>query len=553
MVYKTKEAILKHLPELNEEDFRRINEAFTPYLFYRNHDKEGYRECVCTVCGERFSYNYLQRTQGPEHAEFLQKGHNDLSRCPHCGKTVMLKEMGRAKKCTNLNEWRRIVLFKPINKTTVYAIGVYAQKDYFGADYLTKPYVSIGTVYYATPGNVRTFRLRYDYTYLGLNNNDFYELKTICEPFTKTYCYNWSNFEKRGYTVENLDRLNGTFMQYAVGKSMDVFDEEYPKWLNRRYCYGVSGETPLIKYIMLASLYPSLERLLKIGLSDFVCAFVSGKPMKRFIDWGADIPQKMFGMNKAEFREFREHYYGENDFKVYQVLRRAIKGCKYEAATKLCSEFGNEEALRIAQAVKKEGFSLTHTVNYLRKNTDNQEKWELGRTAILWTDYIRFAEQLKYDMKSGDVAFPKRLQDAHDKASAGVTALLDEKKMEQYRARYEKLQKMYEYTDGEYQIVVPLGIHDIVEEGKVLHHCVGGYADRHIKGATTILFLRKCEAPNTRLVTVEVRDRDKYICQIHGSKNRNPSKAEQAFINGWIAWVRAGSKHKKQKKAATAA
>lgn len=550
MVYKTKEAILKHMPELDEEDLRKINEAFTPYLFYRNHDKEWYRECVCTVCGERFSHNYLQRTKGPENAEFLQKGHNDVSRCPHCGKLVMLKEMGRAKKCKNLNEWRRIVLFKPVNKNTVYAIGVYAQKDYYDADYLTKPYVCIGTVYYATPGNVRMFKCRYDYTYLGLKNNDFYELKTICEPFTKTYYYNWSNFEKRGYTVENLDRLNGTFMQYAIGKSMDIFDEEYPNWSRRKYRYE---ETPIIKYIMLASLYPSLERLLKIGLSDFVCAFVSGKPMKRFIDWEASTPKKMFRMNKAEFREFREHYYGENDFKVYQVLRRAIKGCKYEAATKLCSEFGNEAALRIAQAVKKEGFSLTHTVNYLRKNTKKQEKCDLGNTAILWTDYIRFAEQLKYDLKSGDVAFPKRLQDAHDKASAGVTALLDEKKMEQYRARYEKLQKMYEYTDGEYQIVVPLGIHDIVEEGKVLDHCVGGYADRHIKGATTILFLRKCEAPNTRLVTVEVRDRDKYICQIHGSKNRNPSKAEQAFINGWIAWVRAGSKHKKQKKAATAA
>lgn len=551
MVYKTKDAILKHMPELDEEDLKRINSAFTPYLFYRNHDKEGYRECVCTECGERFSYNFLRRTQGPEHIEFLQKKHNDISSCPHCGKTVYMKEMGRSKKCRNLNEWKRIVLFKPVNKNTVYAIGVYANKDYDGADYLTKPCVSIDTVYYATQNRVRMFKCRYDYTYLGLNDNEFYELKTVCEPFTKTFYYNHSY--TYGYTVENLDKLNGTFMQYAVGKSMNVFEKEYPKWLRRQYCYGVSGEMPLIKYIMLASLYPSLERLLKIGLSDFVCNFVSGKPMKRFIDWEASTPQKMFGMNKAEFREFREHYYDENDFKVYQILRRVIKGCKYEAATTLCSEFGNEAALRIAQAVKKEELSLTHTVNYLNKNTETQETCALGRTAILWTDYIRFAEQLKYDLKSGDVAFPKKLQDAHDKASAAVTALLDEKKMEQYRSRYEKLRKMYEYADGKYQIVVPLGIQDIVEEGKVLHHCVGGYAERHMKGATTILFLRKCEAPNTRLVTVEVWDRNKCICKIHGLRNRNPSNEEKAFINEWIAWVRAGSKRKKQKKAAEAA
>lgn len=120
-----------------------------------------------------------------------------------------------------------------------------------------------------------------------------------------------------------------------------------------------------------------------------------------------------------------------------------------------------------------------------------------------------------------------------------------------YQKRYAALEKRYAFSNGEYQIVIPKGVNDIIEEGKILSHCVGGYAERHMKGKTTILFMRKCNAPAERLVTIEVKGNR--ICQNYGFHDRKVSPAEQKFINTWIEWVRAGSHRTKDKKAAGAA
>ena len=103
--------------------------------------------------------------------------------------------------------------------------------------------------------------------------------------------------------------------------------------------------------------------------------------------------------------------------------------------------------------------------------------------------------------------------------------------------------------------VPPLNADEIVKEGESLKHCVGGYADRHINGTTTILFLRDREKPGKPLVTIEFRGGK--IIQIHGwDDERTPCKANpkkisprtiyKDFLDGWLAWIEGGSKRDKQ-------
>lgn len=202
---------------------------------------------------------------------------------------------------------------------------------------------------------------------------------------------------------------------------------------------------------------------------------------------------------------------------------------------------------------------MTKTLNYLikaeRKNFKSQyEKstsFSRSTTAIWWKDYIYFAEKLKYDLTRSDVIYPKNLKQAHDNASGAIAIKKDQDAFEKYQKRYAALEKRYAFSNGEYQIVIPIGVNDIIEEGKILSHCVGGYAERHMKGKTTILFMRKCNAPAERLVTIEVKGNR--ICQNYGSHDRHVTSDEQKFINTWIDWVRAGSHRPKNKKAAGAA
>ena len=94
----------------------------------------------------------------------------------------------------------------------------------------------------------------------------------------------------------------------------------------------------------------------------------------------------------------------------------------------------------------------------------------------------------------------------------------------------------------------PLTAASIRNEGRILHHCVGGYAERHIKGVLTILFLRKSSAPHTPYVTIEMSGNR--LIQIHGYDNErsggeSPWTVHREFLDMWLAWLKAGSKRDK--------
>lgn len=555
-VLKTQKEILNNIPEITKEDEEQINRIFEPYLFFRNHGKE-FRECWCSSCHEHFNYEFIQRTETPNHYEFIRARHNGSVVCPKCGRKTTAKETYRAKTCTNLGECKRFVIIKKRSKNEVYLLCGYAHKNYYPNDYLDKPNYELSTVYYLTPGYVREFKKAYDYMYLGTIHEEWYEPKRITEPFTKTWWYNISSIDKRGYTFINFDDLESTFLKYTP---FDEFYKAYRRWYydygSNGYSYN-AGEAPEVKFLCYYALYPGIEIPLKSGLEELVCSLVDNRPMKRYINWNGKNPREMFGMTKAQFKDMVEFCDDILDFKLYQELKRVSKKASFAFCRELSSAYKYDNALKLVKAVRKYNLNLTHTLNYLNKLTDELGKpaadGDAEHTAMLWTDYINFASQLKYDFSRLDVVFPKKLQKAHDEAAAGVVASKDKLAFEAYQKRYENLKKLYEYSDGQYQIVIPLGINDIVEEGKALSHCVGGYASRHVNGKTTILFLRKCSAPARRLVTIEVSGKEKRIIQNRGKRNRCLNQKEQAFVDEWIAWVKAGSKRKKEKNKAVSA
>ena len=122
------------------------------------------------------------------------------------------------------------------------------------------------------------------------------------------------------------------------------------------------------------------------------------------------------------------------------------------------------------------------------------------------------------------------------------------------------LEKKYGFALGELRVVIPMSSAEIVQEGRTLHHCVGGYAARHIEGKTTILFIRKRRTPGRSFLTVELAA-DKRgrvsIVQVHGYRNEGyasgaekeavrPSTRYKWFLDAWIGWVNAGSERDKE-------
>lgn len=65
-------------------------------------------------------------------------------------------------------------------------------------------------------------------------------------------------------------------------------------------------------------------------------------------------------------------------------------------------------------------------------------------------------------------------------------------------------------------------------EGKVLHHCVGGYTDKIINQECIILSYRKVAEKNQPLYTIEVVGNS--IRQFRGFKNKEPTRQHKALL-----------------------
>ena len=89
---------------------------------------------------------------------------------------------------------------------------------------------------------------------------------------------------------------------------------------------------------------------------------------------------------------------------------------------------------------------------------------------------------------------------------------------------YRKLCYRYSYKTEKYLIRPARSAIEIVREGRVLHHCVGGdnYLSGHNNGKSYILFLRKKSEAEEPYITIEIRENK--IVQWYGAYDNKPDK-----------------------------
>ena len=105
-----------------------------------------------------------------------------------------------------------------------------------------------------------------------------------------------------------------------------------------------------------------------------------------------------------------------------------------------------------------------------------------------------------------------------------------------FENNYKMHEKAFQFTFGEYSVVLPTCGEDIIKEGRDMHHCVGSYVDRVIENSTYIIFIRKTETPDQCYLTCQVST-DGEIGQYYLAYDRRISSAED------IAFREALQKH----------
>lgn len=175
----------------------------------------------------------------------------------------------------------------------------------------------------------------------------------------------------------------------------------------------------------------------------------------------------------------------------------------------------------------------------------------IQHVATTYIDYLGMRIALGYDLSNAVYQQPRDLDAAHAKMVEETNKEKADKRIEEVQERfkniqknYKKLRKRYFYEDSQYLIRPARSAEEIVMEGRLLHHCVGGdnYLRKHNEGKTYILMLRFKTDPNTPYITVEIDANRPGIIQWYGAHDRKPDAINiQQWLDDYLAKLKNGS------------
>ena len=150
-----------------------------------------------------------------------------------------------------------------------------------------------------------------------------------------------------------------------------------------------------------------------------------------------------------------------------------------------------------------------------------------------YRDYLQDCTQLGLDLDDREVLFPADLETAHQRTIEQVRYQKNKKAAEKFEKQVKKIQSMTWEQDG--LLIRPARTPgELTKEGKALHHCVGGYADRMAKGETAILLIRKVDAPDIPYYTLEYRNGQVIQCRTSHNATYTADAAVKGFVDAWV-------------------
>ena len=554
------EKLVRLAPKLTESEKKQINGLFRAYIFRRSKTGEVWTTC-CGVhkrldsAATDWEHALLTapHTPAPEFRWGKDKNApNSLARveCPWCGARAAVKEIQYTGQRKNLWEFRRVLTLRQW-QGALWACAYACTKDYGCVERSTEgPDITLLGIYRFRPGKAECAKRNYGWYSNG--------------PIQHYHCQTAPGKGKNLWTTERPFGGYETIGMEEIGKS--AF----------RYCgvekVGLSDE--VTRTLTACCFYPrQIEFLMKCGMKSAVRDLVAnGKKNAAAIHWNAETPAEFLGVKPRELRMLQEaNAYSRERIEALGSYRRqkgksTLEDCLLFAQIQMD---GNKQKM-LLKRMREHGVSIGRLLRYMNKHC--LEKRTIRSAMDAYVDYLVAAEGVGLDLNNPIFLMPRDFEEKHDQVTAAWSAVLAErrrkaeaerraavaeerkKQLERFRGRVKSLARRYTYTDGELLVRPAVNAEEIVREGKLLNHCVGGYADRHISGATTILFLRRRSAPGKPLCTIEMNGNN--IRQIHGwddertacedNPNReDPREIYGAFLGEWLRWLEGGSKRDK--------
>lgn len=497
-------------PFNNEGMMREAREFFCAYIWIRkSKDQPNARVGWCSNCEA-----FLDEDDMRAALKKAKTGvwHNADVDCPYCGRNVTIKEESRMRSYDSVFEDHEIAYIYRAQPDLVYIHVFDTKADHRCTDYPAPDFAPV----YET--EIARYRLRPG------------EFVSEHSGFVKRggkYAWGFKQTKKpfdlplgKLCGIVGTDSLADTFLRYH--RLDDFYIECGTEERGYGYYYREIPAYRPLRYLCYFALYPQMEMAAKFGLHWAVNDLVNvHRKNARDLNWRAHTPEKFLRLDKHTAKEFLAE---SGSREVLQLLHRlkcafAVKECKM-----LCAMCG-ARAEEAGQLLLKYGAHPDKLRVYTEKNKI---------TASDWLDYAAGAEALGYDLTVHNVLFPKAFRAAHDDAARGLAVAEFKKLSKAKQAALKKRAKRYEWRCGGCIFVFPLSVSEIVEEGKALGHCVGGYAGRHIDGKTTIIFLRRRDSPEKSWYTIEIDGTR--VRQAYGEKNKIKPLEDPEAARAFTLW-----------------
>lgn len=228
---------------------------------------------------------------------------------------------------------------------------------------------------------------------------------------------------------------------------------------------------------------------------------------------------------------YMEHYQQWNKVGLVDVFRHVWERYNFVFPQ---SGYYFDRVREVLNELKGYGYDLKRVMDYLFHDlpmqglTQKMLAHDTPHELTLLRDYAKMMVEMdrRYDR------YPKGLKMSHDIAAKNYKVQQSQVLAKKYDEVREDLKK-YEWEGDDYVVIVPPTMQSVVQEGSSLNHCVASYVDGMVNREYAILFLRKKDAQDKSLVTLQLHgDR---VSQARGQSNRLPSKEEQEAIDKFIA------------------
>ena len=335
---------------------------------------------------------------------------------------------------------------------------------------------------------------------------------------------------------ETYENMKGTMFQYSAMK-------EYSR---TTYRYNP------VDYLCRYKETPQIEMLVKMGLTGVVTSLLKCR-YGIVADIDAKRPDKFLGIRKCRVRRLIEK---NGDLNVLETMQMEYR---------MGAEWSDEQIDHIAEAHLRRGqlevatayMSVQQLLNRIEKYA--RAEWGTGcgsaeqrlqNVANTYIDYLNMRIALGYDLHNSVYQQPRDLTAAHTKMVTESSKKEADKRLAEVKTRfsdirkqYRKLRNRYFWEDENLLIRPARSAEEIVMEGRILHHCVGGdgYLGKHNRGETYILMVRQQADPEIPYITVEIDAKRDSIIQWYGAHDKKPDeKNMQRWLDSYIVRLKCG-------------